>query len=64
MKFQDAALSLLITGTISNFLDRIQYGHVVDMIVLTAWPIFNLADIMILAGIGWLIGTVLTHKKV
>ncbi|MCH7492447.1 signal peptidase II [Patescibacteria group bacterium] len=59
-----AALSLLITGTISNFLDRIQYGHVVDMIVLTTWPIFNLADIMILAGIGWLIGTVLTHKKV
>lgn len=59
-----AALSLLITGTISNFLDRFQYGHVVDMIVLTTWPIFNLADIMILAGIGWLIGIVLTHKKI
>lgn len=59
-----ASLSLLIVGTMSNFLDRFQYGHVVDMIVLTTWPVFNLADIMILAGMGWLISIVLTRKKV
>jgi len=45
-----SAFSLIIVGAISNLLDRLRYEYVIDMIVLTSWPVFNLADIMILAG--------------
>jgi signal peptidase II len=50
----EVALGLIIIGALSNFLDRIRYGYVVDMIVLTSWPVFNLADIAITAGVIWL----------
>lgn len=49
------ALSLIIVGAFSNLLDRIKYGYVVDMFVLTSWPVFNLADLMITAGAVWLV---------
>lgn len=49
------SISLIIIGAFSNLLDRLQHGYVVDMIVLTSWPVFNLADIFILAGGIWLI---------
>ncbi|OGY41806.1 MAG: hypothetical protein A2Y67_04160 [Candidatus Buchananbacteria bacterium RBG_13_39_9] len=46
------ANSLLIIGAFSNFLDRILYGYVIDYINISIWPIFNLADCLIVAGIG------------
>jgi len=51
-----AALTLILGGGISNFIDRIIRGYVVDYIDLTPlfnFPIFNLEDIIIV--IGWLI---------
>jgi signal peptidase II len=57
------AFSLIIAGAVSNLLDRLQYEYVVDMLVLTSWPVFNLADLMILAGAVWLIIKVLKNKK-
>lgn len=45
-----AALSLLISGAISNFLDRLIHGYVIDYLVLGPWVI-NLADLFILVGI-------------
>jgi signal peptidase II len=43
--------SLIIVGAFSNLLDRLHYGYVVDMIALTGWPVFNIADALILAGV-------------
>lgn len=44
---------LLILGGISNLYDRLFYGYVIDFISTPLWPfsIFNLADMMVVAGI-------------
>lgn len=47
------ALSLLLAGTIGNFIDRFAQGYVVDMFELTFinFPIFNLADTCLTIGV-------------
>ncbi|MEA1981448.1 MAG: signal peptidase II [candidate division Zixibacteria bacterium] len=56
------SIGLIIPGAVSNLFDRLQYGYVVDMLVLTKWPVFNIADLMILAGGIWLIIIYLQKK--
>lgn len=41
----------VLAGGISNLLDRWRYGGVVDYINLKVWPVFNLADLAISAGV-------------
>ncbi|HTX86784.1 MAG TPA: signal peptidase II [Candidatus Nanoarchaeia archaeon] len=48
-------LTILLLGAILNFTDRILYGFVIDYFYLKYFTIFNLADIMIVAGVIWLI---------
>lgn len=52
-------LSLVIGGAISNIIDRIRHGAVVDFIELHIetyfWPAFNLADSFICIGVFFLI---------
>jgi len=50
--FQIFALSLIILGTISNLADRIFYGYVIDYLNFSFFPVFNLADLMIVVGAG------------
>jgi signal peptidase II len=45
------ASSLIIVGAVSNLLDRVILGYVVDYVNIFVWPIFNLADCAIVAGI-------------
>ena len=40
----------ILSGAISNIIDRFYFGCVVDFIDLKFWPIFNLADIFIVFG--------------
>ena len=40
---------LMISGALSNILDRLYFGCVVDFINLQFWPLFNLADSFIAA---------------
>ncbi len=46
---------LTLSGALSNFIDRIIYGGVIDFIVVSVggwtWPIFNVADCSIVLGI-------------
>lgn len=44
------SLSLIVVGAISNLIDRLQFGYVIDLFQLWFWPVFNLADLMIIAG--------------
>lgn len=44
-------LILVISGAISNLLDRLYNGCVIDFIDLKVWPVFNLADSFIFLGI-------------
>jgi signal peptidase II len=47
---------LTISGALSNLIDRIIYGGVIDFIVVSAgswvWPVFNIADCCIVLGIA------------
>lgn len=42
---------LIIAGAISNLIDRLRYGGVVDFINVPWWSIFNLADCYIIAAV-------------
>lgn len=46
---------LIFGGAVSNFIDRIIHGYVIDYISVSFWPVFNLADIFITGGIFFMI---------
>ena len=45
------ALGLALGGAAGNLFDRLLRGGVVDFIDLGFWPVFNLADVAIVAGV-------------
>lgn len=44
------AVGLVLGGAVGNLLDRMLGGSVIDMVHLTWWPTFNLADVAICSG--------------
>lgn len=51
---QRAPVLMVLLGATSNLYDRLVFGYVVDWGYLGPWwPIFNLADVMIAAGVLW-----------
>ncbi|PIZ98976.1 MAG: signal peptidase II [Candidatus Komeilibacteria bacterium CG_4_10_14_0_2_um_filter_37_10] len=70
VKFQSSqpttiiALQLIIAGAISNFIDRLIWGQVIDYWLLLFFPIFNLADLLIITGALLLIFSLLRHNKI
>lgn len=49
-------MALTLGGALGNLVDRVLRGWVVDFIDFHIWPVFNVADIAITAGvilIGW-----------
>ena len=57
------ASGLTILGAVSNLIDRINFGQVIDMLALTVWPVFNLADLFILIGGVWLCWLILRSRQ-
>ncbi len=57
-------LSLIMAGTIGNFIDRLRQGYVVDMFETTFinFSIFNIADMCLTIGVIWLIICILKEK--
>lgn len=49
------AVGLILGGAVGNLADRATNGSVVDMIHLTWWPTFNLADVAICVGVVLLV---------
>jgi signal peptidase II len=43
---------LACAGVISNLIDRVLRGAVIDFVDLGWWPVFNIADVLIIAGVG------------
>ncbi len=56
------ALACLVAGAIANVADRLRRGYVVDFIYVHHWPVFNVADILIVLGVGWLVLGVYSRK--
>lgn len=50
-----AGLTLQVGGALGNLADRVRFGRVVDYLDFRVWPVFNLADIAIVTGVGLLI---------
>ena len=66
LKKEDTALRLavllLITGSVSNLIDRARFGYVIDFLDFRIWPVFNFGDSAITIGVGLLIFQLLKRK--
>lgn len=49
------SLGLILGGAISNLIDRLRFGYVLDFIDFRIWPVFNLADSAITLGVALII---------
>ena len=49
------ALLLILAGAAGNYLDRVVRGYVVDFIYVRHWPVFNVADVLVVVGAALLI---------
>lgn len=45
------ALGLQLGGALGNLIDRFRLGHVTDFVDVGPWPVFNVADASIVAGV-------------
>ncbi|MBI4426306.1 MAG: signal peptidase II [Candidatus Kerfeldbacteria bacterium] len=49
---RSAATMVIIMSAVSNYLDRLRHGYVVDYVSLGTWfPVFNLSDVVIVCGL-------------
>lgn len=49
------ALALQLAGAMGNLIDRVRLGFVLDFLDFRIWPVFNVADVAIVLGIGLLL---------
>ena len=45
------AYALLVAGALGNCLDRLRLGYVVDFLRLPHWPVFNIADCLLVLSV-------------
>lgn len=60
-----SALAFFTSGIILHIIDRTMYGYVIDYIklgIFPSLPMFNIADIMIIAGILGVINSAMSRK--
>lgn len=55
--------ALIVGGALGNAVDRLFRGAVIDFIDFGWWPVFNIADIAIVVGVGLLIIAESMQKK-
>jgi signal peptidase II len=56
-------VALVIGGGLSNLIDRVRFGFVVDYLKVGSWPVFNLADVFLTLGVFGLIRQILKVKN-
>ena len=49
----------ILSGAVANLIDRVQTGYVVDFFDFRIWPVFNVADVAIVFGMGFMIYAIL-----
>lgn len=59
-----ACILFVLVGAVSNLIDRIMYGGVIDFVSLSIGNVFNIADVYIVVGIiGWCIVSLQNDRK-
>lgn len=61
--FVSIMLFAMLLGAISNFVDRLKYGYVIDYFDLKFFTVFNLADAMIVLSAIGLAGALFLEEK-
>ncbi len=60
-------LACVLVGAVGNLIDRVFLGHVIDFIHVyygnRSFPIFNVADIFVTSGVGFIILSSFTEKR-
>ncbi len=59
---QTLAWALVAGGALGNLYDRLTLGYVVDYLDFRVWPVFNLADAFICAGVSWIFFRYASHS--
>lgn len=59
----EIALCLILGGAISNLIDRLRLGAVIDFLDFRIWPVFNIADSAITIGAILLAYSLLFKKR-
>ncbi len=54
--------AMLLGGAVGNLIDRIRLGQVIDFLDFRVWPVFNIADIGIVVGVGCIMYELLFRK--
>lgn len=54
--------ALIVAGALGNALDRLLRGYVVDFIEIRRWPVFNVADVAVVAG-GLILATLAFRRE-
>ncbi|HVJ89527.1 MAG TPA: signal peptidase II [Labilithrix sp.] len=50
-----AGFAIILAGALGNVVDRAVHGYVIDFIHVRGWPVFNVADIAVVVGVGLVI---------
>lgn len=48
------SIAFVISGALGNLIDRLFKGTVTDMFDFRIWPVFNIADMLIVVGLGYI----------
>lgn len=48
----NVAFAAAFAGALGNVVDRLTHGYVVDFIHVKRWPVFNVADILVVVGMA------------
>ncbi len=56
-------LIFLLAGAVGNLIDRVVLGYVRDFISVWVWPVFNLADMLSVIGVGLLLIELIKEEK-
>ncbi len=56
-------LGMLLGGGVGNLIDRLRLGYVTDFVDLQVWPVFNLADSVIVAGTAVLMYSLMFRRR-
>ncbi len=68
-KIEKISFALILGGAVGNLIDRIALGKVTDFIwcdfpdvIMTRWPVFNIADSSIVIAIAIMVGYTIFHR--